>query len=366
MADNSVADIFQFLTDVGNPLLEGQVEDMDIPLDPILSRIQKRKAQEFGNPIGNEMQFTQKNSGAKYVIGDTWAYTTGNRGIDTGKIKFKKITASIEFTEDEMDIFLAPTTTQEYIKRSFVEEKKTIILVLGMQMLNLALYGLPVANANADPDFIGLFSASSVGDLSDPSDLNGGTVLDLDAYNFTGTAQTPNNVKNLSLKLRRAMLTFDANTQVKIPIDKITLGVHPDFKIILDSEHDLLNTTSKVYSTDTYTEAFKKMGIDIVENIYFDATYTAADGASVDFAVIGDIDKNYSLYYIQPPKGSGWTADWSRIDSVEGNLRTIKFVKDKKMQIAFRPQAYGVVGSDKTITYYKTCMWAKTTPEQAA
>lgn len=361
---SSISNPFTLLKESINPIVAEILEELKVSSHPLIQALDKQPVKGIEVSEAGFMDLYQFKSSPCVVIGDRFAYKTGVRDLETGRIKFKKFTLQVKLTEDEMDRVESIGVTA-LIARNLKNEIKTSVKFLQSKIVKWIIdpFGGVKTDPNYDELYNGLFAVSAAGTLSNPSDLNtaAGTPEDLTAIALAGALQTANNIEALTSAVLIGMTKIDAITESEIPINTIYMGVHPYVMKVLTAKSDILNTTSQVRSGRTYKEDLIARGIIPIESVSFDPDYVYTDGTPTTIVFFADPMVNFSFLTVVPPKGEGWSA-WDKEKNTEGELTTISYEKHKKIEIGCLPQAYWVMTSSTAGSMFSVKWFATITP----
>ena len=212
-----------------------------------------------------------------------------------------------------------------------------------------------------DASYVGALAASSTGTISNPSDLNAtaGTANDLQALNFSGTAQTANNVNKLVSEIIVGMKKVDAVTKKSYSWKKYYMLVDPKTKAILDSSKEILNITTGERSKETFTQLLAMVNIEVIE--LEQISYTFGTGNTMTALIVADPQEWFTIFNIATPEGEGWS-DWKEIPVSEAGVTRYKYEKHRKIEFGVLPISFYLRTSATASAFYKPLYRVTITP----
>lgn len=347
-----------YLKEVIDPMIAAASDENPLANDEFLSLIDIDVLDAV--PEGNIVELYGAFSDPAVYIGDRWMYDPSERGINFGKMKLKKMTLAIRISEDEMGRMMKRGDAS-IIRKMIKRQMKDQVMYLRENLIKFCVTKFSTSDPEADALINGFFGLSSDGDISNPTDLNStpGAIENLDSVIWTGASRTERNVATFVAAIVKLFTKLDFLTHIKLPKGQIYLLVHPVFKAILDTNYDIVNTSSNDYSELTYTAHLAASGVTVLETAYVDVTAGFSTGNSNDCVAFTN-PKDFTLWLIKPLEGDGWM-DWDLID--DGKSRF--YIKRKKLEFGLEIQAYGLHTSATAHSYFKTVVPLKTVPYTA-
>lgn len=355
----SVTNPYTLLKESVNPIIEQFLENNPISSSPLISILDLQPIKGIEVSEAGTLELYMFKSSPCVVIGDRYAYKTGVRDLEQGKIKFKKFTLQIKVTEDEMERIKQKGLTS-LIARNLRNEIKNSVGFLQAKIHKWIIdpWEGATTDPNYDSSYVGLFAVSGTGTLSDPNDLNAtpGTPLDLSVLiNLTGSAQTENNIERLTSNVAIGMTKIDAINEAELPIGTVYMGCHPYVEKVLKTVHDILNTTSNQRSERPYKQLLEDRGIIIVPSVSFDPDYAYTTTTTTQLCFFADPKDNFAFLLVTPAEGESWT-EWREEHNTDGELMTISYEKHKKLEIGCLAQSYWIMDS-ATVGYMYSAKW---------
>lgn len=356
---------FTLLKESVNPIIEQFLENNPISSSPLISILDLQPIKGIEVSEAGTLELYMFKSSPCVVIGDRYAYKTGVRDLEQGKIKFKKFTLQIKITEDEIERIKQKGLTS-LIARNLRNEIKNSVGFLQTKIHKWIIdpWEGVTTDPNYDSSYVGLFAPSAAGTLSDPNDLNesAGTPKDLGTLiNLTGSAQTQNNIERLTSAVFIGMTKIDKINEAELPIGQIYMGCHPYVEKVLKAVHDILNSTSGQRSERPYKELLADRGIIIVPSVSFDSDYVYTTTTTTRLCFFADPKNNFAFLLVTPAEGESWT-DWKEEHNTDGELMTISYEKHKKLEIGCLSQAYWVMNTATQGYMYSAKWFATVTP----
>lgn len=357
-----VANPFTLLREVINPIMENVDIDETPSNDPLLSLFNMELYEGVQQPESAIIDVFAYKSNPAIVIGDLLAYESGERDMETGRIKAKFYTEQVEITETEYNRILAnqrqPT---RIIERSVEDQMKRQNRYFLKEMRNVAINGL-TSGENEDNEVKIMLGAGTSGTLTDPYDMNAtpGTAYTGTALIFSGSQQTSNNVQQLVLAAKKGMTVIDTTTDDVIPITNLYLGMDKASYAIISSNTEILNDTTGQRSEKTMLQLFNDMGVTVVVDQRFDSSHTGkTDPDTATWTFFDNPQVNCFMFVV--PDGLGEEESWTNWDKYrkmnkDGTKSSLVFERHKHKEIGFWPQAYWV---QSATAYYKT-IWRAT------
>lgn len=343
-----------------NPVIEKINPDELIPKNLITDKFETRI---HDMPIqtaeaGYVSVYGVASSGNTYV-GDTWGYITGERNIAMGRTKTKKFTATIKFSEDEMDRVQANNAS--FIKDA-VEHQMRVESVAMANSIEKMAFGMTAADVGYDPEVVPVLGLNATSSVGNPQDCNPtpGTAMSLTTTVWSGTGQTMNNIEALLGAIDSQIASIEhSDTKNLIPWGKITLIVNPIFYAVLKHGKDKISSTQS--SLVTYLQELESRGYEVLKSTYVDPTYTKTSGNSSKIIVVGNIGYSFIKGLIPPPEGFVWHP-WDKARVTENGISRIYYVQEKKAEVYLLARAYDINKSDGSIVWKKPVIHVSTTP----
>ncbi len=357
----TIASPFTLLREVINPIMENVNIDEAPSQDPLLSLFNMELYDGVQQPESATIDIFAYKSTPAIVIGDLIAYESGDREMETGRIKAKFYTEQVEITETEYKRILQnkgqPT---RLIERGVEDQMKRQNRYFLKEMRNVAINGL-TAGGNEDNEIILMLGGSDGGTLTDPQDMNAtaGTAYTGTTLIFSGSQQTANNVQQLVLAAKKGMNIIDTTTDDVIPITNLYLGMDTASYAIVSVNTEILNSTTGQRSEKTMLQLFAGMGVTVIKDQRFDSTHTGkTDPDTATWTFFDNPQVNCFMFVV--PDGMGeesWT-DWDKYRKLnkDGVTSSLAFERHKSKELGFWPQAYWV---NSAATYYKA-VWRAT------
>jgi hypothetical protein len=356
----SIASPFTLLRESLNPIFENYSYDEQPSQDQLLSLFRMETIEGVQQAESAWIDLYAYKSQPAIVIGDKLAYESGERDMETGRMKAKFYTEQVEIDETERKrIEQNAGRPTRIIERSVEDQLKRQNKYFIKKMRETAILGL-TDSGNEDNEIIAMLGASSGGTLTDPSDMNAtaGTAYTGTSLIFSGSQQTANNVQQLVLAAKKGMTIIDTDTDDEIPIGQLYLGVDKASYAILSSNTEILNSTTGQRSEKTMLELFRSMGVIVIADQRFDASHTGkTDPDTATWTFFADPGEDCHMFIVPDGRDDSWS-DWDSYRRMvkDGTKSQIIYERHKNKEIGFWPQAYWVNSDD---TYYKK-VWRAT------
>jgi hypothetical protein len=330
----TISSVFTTLKQATDGIFDKTSAEQAVSSDPFISALNVKTIPEAEIPVSLEQELYAPKSYPTIHAGDSWVYEFSSRALDTGVMKYKKLSLGVKVTEDEFN------QKSGTVLRSMIEKE----LKQNNDYLRMNVQKWLAATNVLDPKFQYMFGVSTAGTLSNPNDMctTTGTIEPCNGIIWSGATQTVNNVATFALTIEKAFKKrIDTNSLRYPQFKRYTWFVHPIFKAILDSNSDILDATNKVRSTNSFTTDLANKKIDVVECVYIDSTYTGAAALASVSCVVADPKENFTIWLGVPTDGAGWD-EWTWIDNGE-----VKFAaKRKKVLFACEQTPFLVCSSN--------------------
>lgn len=299
-------------------------------------------------------------------IGDKWGYQHGTKNVDSGQIKFKKMTISHTLSEDELNRIQKRGVENSVIANMLAREQKETYSYLATTIEKWIIdpWGGATTDQNYDASFQGLLVASSTGSLSLPSDLNAtaGTASNQTAVILSGGSKTLNAHQALLADVRPNMTKIDAITKREFRFDHLYWLVNPIVYDILKSNYPLMNSTTGQVSDKNYVQHFNEANVTVIKSPHISYTYaTTEETTGIWFT---DPTEWFKIFTNPPPEGEGWS-EWEKIPNVADGITTYTFEKHRKLEFALMCQAFWLNTSTTAGYWFKPVYRQRVTPYTA-
>lgn len=341
-----------------NPMVMAFSPDQRPDTDPFLSVLGKEVVTGIQTDTAGRIDVFAFKSQPAIIVGDKRAYKPGTRDIGTGTIKLQYYTEQVVITEDELNR-MQQLGNASLIQRNVEEQRRYNNLYLINQIQKYAVdpWAAVTTSTDYNKDLIGMFASSSTGTITDPADMNAaaGTPLDLSSVvKLQGSNQTANNITQIMGEVTKGFTKVDFNSKVLFPYSSIYVLVHPLLGAILRGTTELLNSTTGQRG-DSYANILRSMGVTIVESVWADSDYAAAEDGATQMKFFTDPQQNFKWLANVPADGrdvwSPWT-DQMEKDEASG-VQSIYYESHKSMEMGFFATPYYIFSAAATATYLK-------------
>jgi len=354
--------VFALLKDYVDPTFEKISDEMPLIGGPLLDVLGYELIKGIKVPEAGIMEFWQPRSMPAIHIGDRWGYVQGGRTVDTGKIKFKKMTISVVLSEDELNR-IEVDGQGSMIEKVLRRERKENVLYLRQELEKWCIDPWDAVTTSTDYDslYAGLFKLSSTGTVTNPSDMNttAGTAEDLSAtVMLTGTSRTYNNVSRIAAQIQLDLKKIDFITKRETSFTNVYYMVNPLAKKIMDTNYDMLNATTQALSPLTYTQDLAKMGITVISSPHISYTY----GSTNEMTGIAFADPNewFEIYMVD--NGSEGWSEWKEKPNENNGITTYSYEKHRKIEFGVHAGSTYINSSATAGAYLKPVCHIKIEP----
>ncbi|MHA1277096.1 MAG: hypothetical protein ACTSQ8_07915 [Candidatus Helarchaeota archaeon] len=354
----TTASPFTRLREIVNPMISEFTPDERPSTDPLLSILGQEQVVGIQTSTSGMIDLFAFKSQPAIIVGDRRAYKPGTKDMGSGRIKMKFFTEQIVITEDEY-LRMVELGDASIIARNVKEQRirNNRYLINQLQRWAVNRWKGAKTDADYDKDWVSLFHPSDAGTITDPSDLNStaGTPLDLTSLSFQGGQQTTNNLTQVLGEVFKLFKKVDYLTKDVFPWTKMYMGCHPLMAAILKGTTEILNSTTGQRSTESYYQLLTNQGITVVESVWFDDDFAAAEDGSTELVFFTDPELNFKMIVNVPPEGADIWSPWKdgkQYDEKKG-VNTVFYETHKSMEIGFYSTPYYIYTAAATASFFK-------------